>query len=191
MRQNLNEYSILFHLLTQQKFESSSPNKLFIGARVEEIKEKLKMTGKYSQDQFHEIMAQFSQNIHPFGLVVRQNPFNQFWYLTQNQDIQSFFKSNPFQNKPRLAATFATILSLCLITSGSTDISALRKIRQKKDVQSDIDELVHLQLIEQSGNRINMHVNIGYYLDIELFSKYMEKEAHKSMNFENEENLNE
>lgn len=178
----MNEYSILFHLLSRQKSDSSSPTTLIVGASGDEIKENLGMGGKYSHHRFLSLLEQFSQNIQPFGLILRQNPFNHLWYLTQKQDVQNFFHTNPFQNKPRLAATFATILSLCLINSGSTDLSTIQKMRKKKDIQTDIDELVHLLLINQSGNQIKLHENVGYYMDVELFSQYMEKEAYQSMN---------
>lgn len=178
----LNEYSILFHLLSRQKNDHILPHKLIIGSHFDELKEKLGLTGKNAQDQFQKLLGQFAENIQPFGLKISQNPFNQHWYLTQNQDIQKILAGNPFSNKTRLAATFTVILSLCLINSGPTDLASIQKMRKKLDIQADVEELCQLNLLIQSGNQVKIHENVGYYLDLDLFSEFMETEAYRAVN---------
>ncbi|WP_371801650.1 hypothetical protein [Candidatus Lokiarchaeum ossiferum] len=182
MKFKLNEYAILFHLLSRQQSDNSLPGKILIGSHSEELKEKLGMKGKIGQDQYQRLLEQFAENIKPFGLKIRQNPFNHYWYLTQNQDIQNIFAGNPFSNKTRLAATFTVILSLCLINSGSTDLGTIQKVRKKMDIQGDVEELCQLYLLKQSGNQVKIHENVGYYLDLDQFSQFMETEAYRAGN---------
>jgi hypothetical protein len=174
----MNEYGILFYLLSRHRYENEDNKMELIGSNSEDLCNKLGYTGKLATIQLKNILIQFSEDISPFGLKIQQNPFNNYWYLTQAEDIQDFFKANPVFDRKRLAATLSTIISLCLIHSGPVEMALIKKIRKKKDIHTDIEELISMQLIIQKGSLIRIHPNMGYYLDIDKFSDYMEKEAH-------------
>ncbi len=184
---NLNEFSILFHLLTKQNFRPINTGELIIGSTYEEICQVLKYEGKTRKYRWNELMNNFSTTFSPFGLQIKQNPFNDYWYLTQDQKIQNLFTSFPVLNNLRLAATFSTIISLCIIHSGSTNIEQIRKIRKKKDILQDLNELLNINLIKMEGNKVKIHQNIGYFIDLEKFQNLMESESYSLMKQQNED----
>ncbi len=177
----MNEYTILMHLLTRTKQGISNDKLDIIGASVEELCDNLHFTGKFAKIQLHELMDQFSKAISIFNLQLKQNPFNFRWYLTQSSEIEEIFNSNPFNGKPRIAATLCTVLSLCLTNSGKIDINSVKKIRNKKDIIKDLHELEKSNFIimEKKSNQISINPNLGYYLDIEGFLNLLENEIRK------------
>ena len=104
----LNEYSLLMHLLTRATpgtdttSQHTAQTNLQYGCDSDELCKKLKFTGKSAKLQLSQLMTGFSEDIRPFGLVIRQNPFNGHWYVTQDAEIQNYFLNNPFDNKIRL-----------------------------------------------------------------------------------------
>jgi hypothetical protein len=190
----MNEYSILVHLLTRNSSESvknsnvdpkiKSPAKyktIKIGAVESDIHKALSLTGRNAKIQFNQLLSEFSRVIQPFGMVIKQNPFDKHWFLTQNSEIHEFFKANPFSNKSRLAATLFTIISLCFIHSGSVDIQTIQKIRKKKDIQTDLTELVQQGFILLDENNVSIHPNLGYYIDLDQFLVMLEQNSQKSV----------
>ena len=174
----MNEYTILMYLLTRTKQGISNDKPEIIGASEEELCNQLNFTGKLAKIQLHELMDQFSKSISIFNLQLKQNPFNFRWYLTQSSEIGEFFNSNPFSGKPRIAATLCTVLSLCLTNSGKIDINSVQKIRNKKDIRKDLQELEKLNFInmEKKSNQISINPYLGYFMDIESFLKFLENE---------------
>lgn len=175
----MNQYSILMYLLSKTEKETIDINYKIIGATEEELCEQLHFTGKYAKIKLYKLMEQFDKSINVFNLQIKQNPFNLRWYLTQSSEIEDFFKSNPFSGKTRLAATLFVVLSLCLTNSGKTDITSIQKLRKKKDIKDDLQELDTLNFItlEKNSNQISIHPNLGYYMDLENFMTFLEKKA--------------
>lgn len=177
----MNEYTILMYLLTRTKQGISSDKPEIIGASEEELCDQLNLTGKFSKIQLHELMDQFSKSISIFNLQLKQNPFNFRWYITQSSEIGEFFNSNPFSGKPRIAATLCTVLSLCLTNSGKIDINSVQKIRNKKDIRKDLQELEKFNFInmEKKSNLISINPYLGYFIDMEGFLNILENEIRK------------
>ena len=177
----MNEYTILMHLLTRTKQGISNDKLEIIGVSEEELCDHLHFTGKFAKIQLHELMDQFSKSISIFNLQLKQNPFNFRWYLTQSSEIEEFFNSNPFSGKPRIAATLCTVLSLCLTNSGKIDINSVQKIRNKKDIRKDLQELEKFNFInmEKKSNLISINPYLGYFMDIEGFLIILENEIRK------------
>ncbi|MHA1474452.1 MAG: hypothetical protein ACTSRX_07560 [Promethearchaeota archaeon] len=177
----MNEYTILMYLLTRTKQGISTDKTEIIGASEEELCDHLHFTGKFTKIQLHELMDQFSKSISIFNLQLKQNPFNFRWYITQSSEIGEFFNSNPFSGKPRIAATLCTVLSLCLTNSGKIDINSVQKIRNKKDIRKDLQELEKLNFInmEKKSNQISINPYLGYFMDIEGFLNLFENEIRK------------
>ena len=177
----MNEYTILMYLLTRTKQGISNDKPEIIGTSEEELCVSLHFTGKFAKIQLHELMDQFSKSISIFNLQLKQNPFNFRWYLTQSSEIEEFFSSNPFSGKPRIAATLCTVLSLCLTNSGKIDINSVQKIRNKKDIRKDLQELEKFNFInmEKKSNLISINPYLGYFMDIEGFLNILDNEIRK------------
>ena len=177
----MNEYTILMYLLTRTKQGISNDKPEIIGASEEELRDHLHFTGKFAKIQLQELMDQFSKSISIFNLQLKQNPFNFRWYITQSSEIEEFFNSNPFSGKPRIAATLCTVLSLCLTNSGKIDINSVQKIRNKKDIRKDLQELEKFNFInmEKKSNQISINPYLGYFMDIEGFLNFIENEIRK------------
>ena len=177
----MNEYTILMYFLTRTKQGISNDKPEIIGVSEEELCDHLQFTGKFAKIQLHELMDQFSKSISIFNLQLKQNPFNFRWYLTQSSEIEEFFNSNPFSGKPRIAATLCTVLSLCLTNSGKIDINSVQKIRNKKDIRKDLQELEKFNFInmEKKSNQISINPYLGYFMDIEGFLIILENEIRK------------
>jgi len=145
------------------------------GCHSDELCKELKYTGKTAIMQLTQLMGSFSHAIHPFGLKIRQNPFNHYWYITEDVDIQEYFLNNPFENKIRLGATLAVIISLCLVHGGKIDYTTLQNARKKKDLSEDLKDLESQGFILLSENQIELSPNLGYYLNLDKFLKKIEK----------------
>ena len=114
-------------------------------------------------------MESFSRSISPFGLVLRQNPFTQHWFLTQSLEINDTFASNPFEDSQRLGATLCAILLFVVGTGKSLSIQELQEIRGKKDLQPDLKLLVEKHFIILEDQNIRLDPNVGNYMDLDRF----------------------
>jgi hypothetical protein len=77
-------------------------------------------------------------------------------------------KANPFEDKPRLAASLFSVLVSCMVNLGSSSVSEIAKLRKKKGILSDLKELEdrgYINLNKDSGE-ISLTPLIGYELDI-------------------------
>jgi hypothetical protein len=172
----LNEFGILMHLLSRSRMTSDAKNPILqYGCHSDELCKELKFTGKTAIIQLTQLLASFSHAIHLIGLQIRQNPFNHYWYVTQDTDIQNYFLNNPFENKIRLGATLSVIISLCLVHGGKIDHVTLQNTRKKKDLSEDLKELETQGFIVVSKNQIELSPNLGYYLNLDLFLKNIDK----------------
>ena len=172
----MNEFGILMHLLSRSKTTSDVNHPILqYGCHSDELCKELKFTGKTAMNQLSLLMASFSHSIRPIGLQIRQNPFNHYWYITEDVDIQEYFFNNPFENKIRLGATLAVIISLCLVHGGKIDYTTLQSARKKKDLSGDLEDLETQGFIILSENQIELSPNLGYYLNLDLFLKNIER----------------
>jgi len=101
----MNEISILMHML-------SNKNNLYqIGASKREILHTLNVKNKNKSVYFQNLVTNLSKYIEPLGLQIRYNPINSYWFITYDSEISDLISANPFDNKPRLAATlFCTLV---------------------------------------------------------------------------------
>jgi len=172
----LNEFGILMQLLSRSKVISDVKNPiLHYGCHTDELCKELKFTGKTAMIQLSQLMTSFSRAIRPFNLQIRQNPFNHYWYITQDADIQNFFGNNPFQDKIRLGATLSVIISLCLVHGEKIDYVTLQNTRKKKNISEDLKDLESQGFIILSENQIELSPNLFYYLNVDRFLNNIEQ----------------
>ncbi len=173
----MNEYSILFYLLSKTSPNADYPDFQQLGESEEKICEALKYTGKVAHIRFQRILEEFSRNVQPFGLIIRKNPFNNCWFLIQSSEIQEFFHANPFEDKNRLPATLCIIIALALTQSDSISIDKIKELRKKKDITEDLETLEDLNFIIIEENRVYLHPNLGYFLNFETFLEDLAKKS--------------
>ena len=164
----MNEFTILMNLL------SNKTNKIQIGASKEEILKALNIHGKNESVYFQDLITHLSSYIEPLGLQIRFNPLSSRWYMAFEMQTSDFFSANPFEDKPRLAATLFCTLICCLKNLGIAKIQDIKEIRKKKHIIEDLKELRkmgYLQLDDKLGY-VSLTPLIGYQLDLnKLFIK--------------------
>ncbi|MFX0019891.1 MAG: hypothetical protein ACFFAK_17685 [Promethearchaeota archaeon] len=164
----MNEISILMHLLSNKK------DLYQIGATKKQILKALNLTIKNKTVYFQMLITELSRIIEPLGLQIRFNPLDSHWFIIFEPEISDHVKSNPFGNKPSLAATLFSIIACCLKNSGYTTVQEIQKLRKKKTILDDIRELEKKGYVNYNKNRdhISLTPLIGYQLDMEkLFIK--------------------
>ena len=165
----MNEISILMHML------STKNNLYIIGATKSEILHTLNVKNKNKSGYFQHLITNLSTYIEPLGLQIRYNPINSHWFLSYDSEVSDLISANPFEDKPRLAATLFCAIVCCLKNpDGISKIAEIQTIRKKKGVIEDLRELEkkgYLQ-IDKRLNHVNLTPLIGYQLDLEkLFIK--------------------
>ncbi|MFW9821295.1 MAG: hypothetical protein ACFFE4_00075 [Candidatus Thorarchaeota archaeon] len=164
----MNEFTILLHLLSRKK------SSFDLGASKEEIIKNLSLEGKNEAIHFQNLIIQLSNYLEPLGLQIRFNPLSSHWYIAFEMATSELIYANPFEDKPRLAATLFTALICCLKNKGLTTISEIGKFRKKKSVIDDLKELRNRGYLEVDQNRKQVRLTplIGYQLDLnKLFIK--------------------
>ena len=164
----MNEFTILVYIL------SKKVNNVEIGATKEEIIKKLNFQGKNESVYFHNLIVQLSNYLEPLGLQIRFNPLSSHWYLAFEMATSDLIYANPFEDKPRLAATLFCVLICCLKNSGIGRIHDIEKLRKKKTVREDLKELRNRGYIEIDDDlgQLRLTPLIGYQLDLnKLFIK--------------------
>lgn len=162
MREIMNEFTILMHLLSDRS------NKFQIGASKREILNKLNLNGKNESLHFETLITQLSNYIEPLGLQIRFNPLSSHWYLAFQIEASDYVSANPFANKPRLAATLFYTLICCLERLGVAKIQRIKELRKKKQIIDDLKDLEkegYLEIDENLGI-VKLTPLIGYQLDI-------------------------
>ena len=158
----MNELSVLIHLLSRRV------NKYQLGATEEEICNILNISGKHQTSLFNQLIRNLSGYIEILGLNISYNPIDAHWYITYEREISDIVKANPFEDKPRLAASLFSVLVSCMVNLGSSSVSEIAKLRKKKGILSDLKELEewgYINLNKDSGE-ISLTPLIGYELDI-------------------------
>ncbi len=164
----MNELSVIIHLLSKKENISK------IGSTKKEILNALNVKDKNKSIYFQNLINIVSNYLEPLGLQVRFNPLNSYWYISFDPETTEIISANPFEGKPRLAATLFCTLLCCFNSSGETTIQKIIEIRKKKGVIEDIKELKKMGfvLFEKNLNKVSLTPLIGYLLDLEkLFLK--------------------
>ncbi|MHA2391632.1 MAG: hypothetical protein ACXAEX_06655 [Promethearchaeota archaeon] len=158
----MNEITVLMHLLTRKI------NNFHFGATKDEIIKSLNFSGKNETVYFQKLITQLSRYIEPLGLQIRFNPLSSHWYITFDIFSSDFISANPFEDKPRLAATLFCTLICCLKSLGSAKIQDIKVLRKKKHVIEDLKELMKMGYLEldEKLEKVNLTPLIGYHLDI-------------------------
>lgn len=158
----MNELSIVMHLLSRRV------NKYQIGATEEEICKILDIMGKYQTSLFNQILVHLSHYIEILGLNICYNPIDNHWYIAHESGISDIVKANPFEDKPRLAASLFIVIISCFSNFGRTTISEITKLRKKKSLLTDLQELEQIGyiLVDKNTAEISLTPLIGYELDI-------------------------
>ena len=168
LSKKLNEISILMHLL-------SNKNGLYqMGATKKEILQGLNIKGRNKSVYFHNLITNLSNYLEPLGLQIKYNPIDSHWFLSFDPEISDVISANPFEGKPRLAATLFCALVCCLQNSGEGKIPEIEKLRKKKNVVEDLRELEKRGYLEINTDlgQVLLTPLIGYQLDFEkLFIK--------------------
>lgn len=177
----MNELSILMHLLSREV------NKFQIGASKKEIIEKLHIEGKNEDVYFHRLLTNLSKQIEPLGLKVRYNPLDSHWFISYDSDVSNLVSANPFEDKPKLAATLFYVITCCLSNSGTTKIKQIKDLRNKKGIMSDLKKLEDFGYVKlyPDVNEVAITEKIGYQIDLpRLYTKLSLK-----LKSDNKENL--
>jgi len=83
-------------------------------------------------------------------------------------DISDFINANPFENKPKLAATLFCVLVTCLKNNGTGKIEEIKELRKKRGIMNDLKDLEekgYLKIIKNEY-QVEMTSLIGYQLDL-------------------------
>ncbi len=156
------------HLLSKKEGSAE------FGSTKKEILESLKIQGKSKSTHFNQLIINLACYLEPLGLQIKFNPLNSRWFLSFESDVSDFIKANPFEGKPRLAATLFCVLTCCLKNSGIAKISEIKELRNKKDIAEDLKDLQELDFIVLDRDLLQVKLTplIGYQLDLEkLFLK--------------------
>jgi hypothetical protein len=163
---------------------SKKVNKFEIGATQKEIIKKMNFQGKNESVYFQNIIVQLSNYLRPLGLQIRFNPLSSRWYIAFEMATSDLIHANPFEDKPRLAASLFCVLICCLKNSGIGKIHDIEKLRKKKSVVEDLKELRNRGYIEISDDlgQVKLTPLIGYQLDLnKLFIKLVLKLKQQSV----------
>ncbi len=158
----VNEISILMHILSNKR------NKYQVGATKKEILKELNITNKNKTVYYQNLISNLSNYIAPLGLQIMYNPIDSHWFISYDTDISDLISANPFEGKPKLAATLFCTLVCCLQNSGVGKILDIEKLRKKKNVIDDLKELEkrgYINIIKES-NSVRLTSLIGYQLDL-------------------------
>jgi len=166
----MNEMSILMHVLSR-KLENNR-----VGATKKEILHALSFShkNKNADIYFQDLIANVAKYIEPLGLQIKYNPIDNNWFITYEPEISNIIKANPFEDKPKLAATLFCVLICCLRNSGIGKVHQIKELRKKKSIIEDLKELESLGYITLDDNQLQVKLTplIGYQLDLnKLFIK--------------------
>ena len=165
----MNEAQVLMYLLSRKKDHST------IGATKEEICTKLGLTDRNADYKVWNIIQGLNQSLFPLGLTAKINPLNSHWFIGFQDKMEINFGGNIHTLSPRLAATLFTILILYVGKSENLTAGNVQKLRNKKDISTDLRELEKLGFIEVADDDITLTPKIFYYVDVnELIEKIKE-----------------
>lgn len=180
MKKNLNEFSLLMAKLSQHSINGENADIINYGATIEELADLLGFSGKFQRELLLKKLFAFQDYIQPLGLILRVNPFNNKWFLTSTDEIANFLKTNPFENRPRLAAALFTIITLLLIKEKDVNVEDIRKFRKKQSIEQDLLTLEKLKYIQIIDDKITLDANIGYFINFKEFMNSMQNFTYKN-----------
>ncbi|MFX1314761.1 MAG: hypothetical protein ACFE9T_02785 [Promethearchaeota archaeon] len=164
----MNEFTLMMYLLSKKS------NLYQIGATKKEILELINVKNKNKSVFFQSLIINLSNYLEPLGLQVRFNPLNSHWFISFDTDTSDLVSANPFEGKPRLAASLFYILINCLKNSGVGKIQEIKKIRNKKGIFEDLRELEKCGyiVIQKGLGEVRLTPLVAYQLDLnKLFLK--------------------
>jgi hypothetical protein len=158
----MNEMSVLMHLLSKKRSAHQ------IGATEEEILDILNVKNKNKSIYLQNLITGLSNYLVPLGLQVKFNSLNSHWYVSSDNELTELISANPFEGRPSLAATLLCVLTSCLKNSGIASIQEIKKLRNKKDIMSDLKELEKegYIIIRKTTYQVQLTPLIGYKLDL-------------------------
>jgi hypothetical protein len=186
----INEFSILLHLLSRKI------NKFQMGASKEEIIEKLHINGKNEHVYFHRLLTNLSKQIEPLGLYIRYNSLDRHWFISHSSKVSELLSANPFEDKPKLAATLFCVLVCCHSNSGLTTINEIKDLRKKKGILKDLKALEDYGYVKLDTEKKEVKITplVGYQLDLsKLFMKLslqLKSAGNNAQKIKTEENEN-
>lgn len=165
----MNEISMLMHLLSRRK------DKYRVGATKKEILHALYLKNRNKSVLFYQLITKLSRYIEPLGLQIEYNSLDSHWFISYDSDLLDFTSSNPFEGKPKLAATLFCVLICCMKNFGKCMIHEIKELRKKKKVTEDLKELEDMNYItiNKDLNQIALTPLIGYHLDIEKLFRHL------------------
>lgn len=149
-------------------------NKYQIGAPKKEILDSLQLNLQKDSYYFQELLGQLSNYIEPLGLDIRFNPIDEHWFISHDIQTSNLLFANPFEDKPKLAASLFCVLVCCLTNSGPSKIKDIKDLRKKKGILRDLKELEEMGYlnINEEQHEVILTPLIGYQLDLQkLFIK--------------------
>jgi len=163
----MNEISLLMYLLSRRGSRHE------FGATKEEMIDILNLGKKVEDFMFNNLITKLSDYVEPLGFRINYNPLNSHWYLSIKSEIAEFFRANPFNEHPSLAATLFCTLACCLKNRGKTSIQEIRNLRKKKNLLADLKVLKANGYIsiDSTTKIIKLTPLIGYQIDIERLYK--------------------
>lgn len=145
-----------------------------MGATKKEILQALNIKNRNKTVYFQHLITNLSNYIEPLGLQIRYNSIDSHWFISYDYEISDAISANPFEGKPKLAASLFCTLVSCLQNSGIGKIAEIKKLRNKKNAIEDLKELEKMGyiVIDNDSNQVQLTSLIGYQLDLEkLFVK--------------------
>jgi hypothetical protein len=166
----MNAMSIVMHLLSRKV------DNYRYGATKNEILKALSFSTKNKNANVYiqDLLANIAKYIEPIGLQIKFNPIDNNWFITYEMEISNIINANPFEGKPRLAATLFCTIICCLKNSGVGKIHQIKELRKKKSILEDLRELEDKGYLEIDDNQLQVRLTplIGYQLDLnKLFLK--------------------
>lgn len=140
-----------------------------IGATKKEMLQALNIRNRNETAYFQNLITNLSKYVEPLGLQIRYNPINSHWYISYDPEISDAISANPFDGRPRLAATLFCVLACCLQNKGIGKIHQIKELRNKKDVLEDLiylEKMGYIQVDKDSG-KVYLTPLIGYQLNLE------------------------
>ena len=182
----MNEAELMIYVLSQKK------DNITVGATEEELLKKLAFTDRNRKQKLLVLIDELSKNIYHLGLRIKYNPANQHWFIGfKDNSISSMLDANNNNLPTKLAATLFTILILSINSKSKIQISEIKKIRKKKDIRTDLEELEEKGYIKINSNAVNLTPKIFYFVDIdELASEIQNISRDLSNDIIDEEQLN-
>ena len=145
-----------------------------LGATKVEILNALNIKNRNKAFHFQNLLINLANYIEPLGLQINFNPLDTHWFISYESDVSDLIRANPFEDKPRLAASLFCALVCCLKNSGRGKIHEIEELRNKKSVLEDLKELEkrgYLEIAKDEG-QVRITPLIGYQLDLQkLFIK--------------------